>query len=115
MWLILTVYTLLLPQPSTLTLPPRPSGSFLCQGGHPRLPHHAFCDGYPDCPLGDDELGCFAPQILHGGRGPQQAWPGGDRRNKQKFYSMQNVNLMQGGRQGGDDTRVVFCFTLRDV
>ena len=75
-------------------------GSFLCQGG-PRLPQDAFCDGYPDCPLGEDELACFSPQILQGGPRLEQARPGGDLRNKQRFYSMQNVNQMQRGKQAG--------------
>ena len=67
------------------------------------MPQEAYCDGYPDCPQGDDELGCFSPQILYEGPRPEQAWPGGDRRNKQKFYSMENVNLMQRGSQAGSE------------
>ena len=34
------------------------SGSFLCGGSLPRLPKSTICDGYPDCPFGEDEIGC---------------------------------------------------------
>ena len=32
--------------------------SFSCSGGKPMLPAHARCDGYPDCPGGEDEVNC---------------------------------------------------------
>ena len=31
------------------------SPTFQCEGG-PRLPRHAYCDGYPDCPREEDVL-----------------------------------------------------------
>ena len=34
------------------------SHSFLCGGKLPRLPNTTLCDGYPDCPGGEDELHC---------------------------------------------------------
>merc|ERR1711962_1788245 len=33
--------------------------SFLCGGHQPRLPNSTICDGYPDCPGGEDEVGCM--------------------------------------------------------
>ena len=42
-----------------MTLYPEISESFLCGGSLPRLPKSTLCDGYPDCPHGEDELNCM--------------------------------------------------------
>ena len=34
------------------------SKTFLCGGRPPLIPTSAICDGYPDCPNGDDEMNC---------------------------------------------------------
>jgi hypothetical protein len=41
-----------------MTLSAEISSSFLCGGSLPRLPNSTLCDGYPDCPHGEDELNC---------------------------------------------------------
>ena len=47
---------------------------------------------------GDDEVGCFSPQILYTGREVQRE--NTNPRHRQTFYSMEHINNIQRGTQG---------------
>ena len=47
-----------LQQSEVMIISPEISESFLCGGSLPRLPKSTLCDGYPDCPYGEDEFNC---------------------------------------------------------